>query len=176
MGFVPNIITVARIIGSIFLLMVAPFSGSFFALYLFCGISDMLDGYIARRYKMSSSFGATLDSIADCVFVFIMLYVILPRVSFPIWLLYWMGGIFFIKACTFAIGILRYHALAFLHTYLNKAAGALLFTFPMLYYFLGIGATAVFLCTIATVAAIEELAINILQKELHRDRKSLVVR
>lgn len=175
MGFIPNVITIARIVGSIFLLTVTPFSGSFFALYLFCGISDMLDGYIARRYQMSSPFGATLDSIADCVFVFIILYVILPVVSFPIWALYWMGGIFFIKACTFIIGILRFRALAFLHTYLNKIAGALLFTFPMLYYFWGIGATTALLCTIATVAAMEELIINTLQKELKRDRKSLFI-
>ncbi|WP_304509326.1 CDP-alcohol phosphatidyltransferase family protein [Anaerotignum sp.] len=176
MGFIPNVITIARIIGSVFLLSVVPFSGSFFALYFFCGISDMLDGYVARRYEMSSPFGATLDSIADCVFVFVMLYVILPVVSFPKWALYWMGGIFLIKACTFTIGIFRYQTLAFLHTYLNKAAGALLFAFPMLYYFWGIGTTAVFLCTIATVAAIEELGINILQKELQRDRKSLFLK
>lgn len=176
MGIVPNVITVARIMGSILLLLVAPFSGSFFALYLFCGISDMLDGYIARKFQLSSVLGATLDSLADCFFVFITLYVVLPVVSLPTWVLFWMGGIFLIKGCTFLIGILRYRALAFLHTYLNKITGAILFGFPVLYYFCGIETTSAVLCSIATLAAVEELAINLFKKELQRDRKSLFMK
>ncbi|MDD3394689.1 MAG: CDP-alcohol phosphatidyltransferase family protein [Anaerotignum sp.] len=176
MGVVPNVITIARMVGSILLLWVEPFSRPFFALYLCCGISDALDGYIARKFQLSSALGATLDSLADCFFVFITLYVLLPVVAFPRWVLFWIGEIFLIKGCTFLIGMLRYRALAFLHTYLNKITGAILFGFPVLYYFGGIEATSAMLCGIATLAAVEELAINLSKKELQRDRKSLFMK
>ena len=35
---------------------------------LFCGISDMIDGTIARKTKSISGLGARLDSVADSVF------------------------------------------------------------------------------------------------------------
>ncbi len=173
---IPNIITITRIMGSFFLLMTYPFSGLFFALYLFCGFSDILDGFLARRFQLSSSLGATLDSIADCIFVFIALYLILPEIFLPSWALLWIGWIFIIKGCTFVIGMLRYHGLAFLHTYLNKATGAALFCFPWLYSFWGIRATVGILCGIATIAALEELWINLSAKELQRDRKGLFIK
>ena len=176
MRLIPNILTVARIIGAFLLLLAEPFSRGFFVLYLFCGISDALDGYIARRFGLSSSLGATLDSIADCIFVFILLYRFLPVIFLPTWAWYWIGGICFIKICSLVIGILRYRALAFLHTYFNKITGAALFCFPVLYYFWGLEVTAAMLCTIATIAAIEELALNLSQKELQRDRKSLFMK
>lgn len=176
MGRIPNIITIARIMGSFFLLMTNPFSRPFFALYLFCGLSDILDGFLARRFELSSSLGATLDSIADCIFVFIALYLILPEIHLPPWALLWIGGIFIIKGSTFVIGMLRYHGLAFLHTYLNKATGGALFCFPLLYSFWGIPATVGILCGIATIAALEEFWINLSAKELQRDRKGLFIK
>ncbi|MDD4844631.1 MAG: CDP-alcohol phosphatidyltransferase family protein [Anaerotignum sp.] len=175
MGLIPNIVTVARIIMAFLLLWTDPFSKGFFMLYLFCGVSDVLDGYIARRFQLTSPLGATLDSIADCVFVFIVLSIVVPRICLPLWVLLWMGGIFVIKLGTLVIGGLRYGALAFLHTYFNKAAGAGLFCFPVLYYFWGIKAAAV-VCTLATLAATEELVINLSQKELQRDKKGLFMK
>ncbi len=145
-------------------------------LYFFCGISDALDGYLARRFQLSSPLGATLDSVADCVFVFIVLAIVVPRICLPLWILLWMGGIFVIKLGTLVTGLLRFRGLAFLHTYFNKAAGGGLFCFPVLYYFWGITISAAIVCTLATLAATEELVINLSQKELQRDKKSLLIK
>ncbi len=174
MKFLPNSITITRIIASLFLLITEPLSCSFFALYLFCGLSDILDGFLARRLGLISVLGATLDSIADCIFVFAALFTLLPNIAAPHWVLFWIGGIFLIKGCTFVIGIFRYGGLAFLHTYLNKVTGGALFCFPLFYAYGGITVTASILCGIATIAALEELCINIIEKDLQRDRKGLL--
>ena len=44
-----NIITVSRIIISISIAFVIPFSSIFFLLYSYCGISDIIDGFVARK-------------------------------------------------------------------------------------------------------------------------------
>ena len=174
MRFLPNSITASRIFASFLLLITEPLSGSFFLLYLFCGLSDILDGFLARRLDLTSRFGATLDSIADCVFVFIALFTLLPKIALPQWVLFWVGAIFIIKGITFGIGIFRYRGLAFLHTYLNKATGGALFCFPLMYGYWGITMPASLLCGLATIAALEELCINIFAKTLQRDRKGLL--
>jgi len=46
---IPNIITLARIVLASSLLFVSPLGVAFVVIYLLCGFSDILDGYIARR-------------------------------------------------------------------------------------------------------------------------------
>ena len=66
---IANIITISRILGSIYLLCRPVFSISFYVMYLFCGITDMIDGTIARKTKSVSELGARLDTVADSAFV-----------------------------------------------------------------------------------------------------------
>lgn len=40
-------------------------SVTFWVCYLWCGISDMLDGLLARKFGQQSMTGAKLDSISD---------------------------------------------------------------------------------------------------------------
>ena len=55
-------ITTIRIIGAISLLTIEPLSVFFYVVYFVCGISDILDGYIARKMNAVSKVGATLAS------------------------------------------------------------------------------------------------------------------
>lgn len=57
---------------SILLSVTETFSIPFYIIYFYCGISDMLDGYIARKIKNTSQIGAILDSIADIIFEIII--------------------------------------------------------------------------------------------------------
>ena len=43
-----------------------PLSTLFLTIYVLTGISDVLDGAIARKYTTTSELGAKLDSIAYC--------------------------------------------------------------------------------------------------------------
>jgi phosphatidylglycerophosphate synthase len=45
-------------------------------LYILCGISDDLDGYMARKYNMKSKSGAVLDVIADLTTAISVIYII----------------------------------------------------------------------------------------------------
>ncbi len=80
-----NIITISRILCSIGLLCCPVFSFGFYAVYLFCGFTDTIDGTIARKTKTISEFGARIDTAADIVFVAVCLVKILPLIHLPAW-------------------------------------------------------------------------------------------
>ena len=65
----PNVISVLRVAGSIGLLFCDVAGWMFWALYALCGISDMVDGWLARRLHAESNTGAILDSVSDILFV-----------------------------------------------------------------------------------------------------------
>lgn len=171
---IPNLLTAFRIAGSFILLYLEPLSLAFCIVYLLCGASDMLDGFAARRFHAMSRFGAALDSVADTVFVLVMAAVLLPMLILPSSIWFWLAGIAVIKLSSLLTGFFKYRSLAFLHTYTNKIAGITLFLFPLVY---GIWreqavASASILCAIASIAALEELMINITASKLNPDVKT----
>ena len=89
MKHVPNCITLSRIILSITLLVIHTFSPMFFVVYTYCGVSDVLDGFLARKFSLSTENGAKLDSISDIVFYGITAAKIMPSLLCvlmpPIW-------------------------------------------------------------------------------------------
>ena len=84
---VPNCITCVRIIGALVLLWLKPLSTEFLIVYSLCGVSDALDGFIARATNTTSKFGTILDSIADLVFYSVMLLKVFPTLwdILPMW-------------------------------------------------------------------------------------------
>lgn len=75
---VVNLITFTRIIGT-FIMPIVSNSFSINALLIYLAIlffTDCIDGILARRYKVSSIFGAMLDAIADKLFGIAYLYLI----------------------------------------------------------------------------------------------------
>lgn len=153
-----------------------PFTLDFNLVYLICGFSDALDGYIARKTNSESKFGAIIDSIADFTFMIIAAFVFLPKIFIPTKISIWIIIIAFIKILALLIGYLRYHALAALHTYLNKLTGFLLFCFPLLYKLTNAVILGYVICITATICAIEELIIQITSKKLSRDIKGLFLK
>lgn len=64
---IPNIITVGRllIVPLLIYALVHHYNLVAFLLFVIAGVSDGVDGYIARRYDQSSELGAWIDPIAD---------------------------------------------------------------------------------------------------------------
>ena len=77
---VANIITASRILFSVLLLFLPVLGAGFYVTYLLCGITDMIDGTIARKTGTVSEFGARLDTVADLVFLSVSLTKFLPIV------------------------------------------------------------------------------------------------
>ena len=83
---IANIVSGMRILGSVLLLIFPVFSVEFYAIYIICGFSDMIDGTIARVTNGSSELGAKIDTAADLVFIAVSLIKILPAMNIPQWL------------------------------------------------------------------------------------------
>ena len=62
---IANYLSISRIIMSIIMCFTKSFSFTFYFIYVYCGLSDTLDGYIARKNKTTSEVGEKIDSIAD---------------------------------------------------------------------------------------------------------------
>ena len=170
---IPNIITILRILLSVILFFLKPFSTLFWIVYSACGASDILDGYIARKTNSESNFGAILDTISDIVFIVAAVFILLPKVLITKGILIWIALIFFIRAISIFTAYIKYHDFVILHTYSNKLTGFLLFSFPYSYNLINKNIAEIIICIIASVSAAEELLIHIKSKELSRDIKGL---
>ncbi len=151
-----NIVTSCRILCSILMLFSPAFSVQFYILYLICGLTDMVDGTIARTTHTDSEFGAKLDSVADFIFVVISLVKLLPVIHIPRWLWIWILVIAIIKIINVISGFICKRRLMVEHTIMNKVTGFMLFILPLTFVFIELKYSAVVVCTIATFAAIQE--------------------
>ena len=154
---IANIITGSRIVLSLPLLLMPLTSAWFYALYLLCGLSDMIDGTVARRTNSASEFGARLDTVSDFVFMTVALIKFVPHIHIPIWLWIWIGVIAMIKLGNAVWGFIRTKKLISLHTVLNKIVGLLLFFLPVTISVVDPAYTLPIACTVATAAAIHEV-------------------
>ena len=155
--YIANIITGSRIAFSLPLLFIPLTSTWFYALYLFCGFTDMIDGTVARKTKCASEFGARLDTVSDFVFMVVALIKFVPHLHIPVWLWIWIGIITVIKLAEAVLGFVRTGELTVSHTILNKVTGLLLFLLPITISFIELTYTLPLVCTVAMVAAIHEI-------------------
>ncbi len=128
-----NIITISRLIGTFVLIFLEPLSKEFFICYSWCGLSDVLDGFIARKTNSISKFGSRLDSISDLFLYTTMMVRIMPELDriYPpyFWILiYIVVGIRIL--CYIVVGI-RHRYFISRHTILNKLSGLLMFFLPV---------------------------------------------
>lgn len=151
-----NIITCFRILCSILLLLFPVFSLRFYVLYSLCGVSDIIDGAVARKTNSSSPFGSRLDTVADFIFVVAALIKVLPKIEIPLWLLIWIFVIFVIKIINLISGFYIKKRFVVAHTVMNKITGALLFILTFTVTIIELNYTAAAVCFIATFSAIQE--------------------
>ena len=151
-----NMITGCRILCSIILLFVPAFLPTFYILYFVGGLTDMIDGAIARKTNTANEFGSRLDTIADMVFVVVCMIKLLPVLTIPTWLCIWIGVIAIIKVFNIISGCIVQKKFVAKHTIMNKVTGAVLFIFPFTLSIVDLNYSGVFICTIAILAALQE--------------------
>ncbi len=123
----PNVISILRIAGSISLLFCDVKGWPFWTIYVLCGFSDILDGWMARKLHAESKTGAILDSVADIVFVICCAVRLLQMVEIPLWLWIWAGVIVLIKIVNQISALIVCKRFCFPHTWANKLTGIFLF-------------------------------------------------
>ena len=152
----PNAISALRFLGAVSLLFFGVESCAFWVIYFVCGLSDIADGYLARKLGCVSKTGALLDSLADLVFVVCCCFKLIPAVAFPKWLWIWGGVIVAIKVINQISALVMYKKFVFPHTVANKVTGVLLFVGVPLTVFLESIVPMVIVAVVATFAAVQE--------------------
>ena len=163
MKHLPNVITLSRIALSIALLAIHPFSKMFFVIYTYCGVSDVLDGFLARKFGLSNERGARLDSVADIVFYAVTAFKIMPSLLGILTPFIWciIAVVLVLRIICYVIAVIKYHQFAALHTYMNKLTGFLVFTVPYIISQPFVTYACAIISIVAVVAALEELIIHI---------------
>ena len=156
MKHIANIITGSRIIFGIAILFVPTLSPLFYVLYVTAGLTDMIDGTVARKTNTVSDFGAKLDAIADFIFVAVCLIKLLSILDIPVWLWVWIAVIALIKIINIISVVIKYKRMIAVHSVMNKVTGALLFCLPLTLSFIELKYSAIIVCAVATFAAMQE--------------------
>ena len=151
-----NIITGIRILCSLAILFCPVFSVAFYALYIIAGLTDIADGWVARKTNTVSVFGSKLDTIADFLFVVVCLFKLMPVLEIPTWLYVWIGIIALIKVINIVLGYVVQKQFVAIHSVMNKVSGILLFVLPLTISFIDVKYSAAVVCIIATFAAVQE--------------------
>ena len=151
-----NSITGIRVLCSIAILFCPVFSVAFYSLYIAAGLTDIADGWVARKTNTVSEFGSKLDTIADFIFVVVCLFKLIPVLDVPIWLYIWIGIIALIKVINIVSGYVAQKQFVAIHSVMNKATGVLLFLLPLTISFVDLRYSAAVVCIIATFAAVQE--------------------
>src|SRR5262245_1300574 len=85
---IPNFITLARVLSVpvIFWLLINDHSRIAFFVFVSAGISDAVDGYLAKRFNWTTELGAYLDPLADKLLIVSIFIALGVRGELPLWL------------------------------------------------------------------------------------------
>lgn len=85
---IPNLITLGRVIlvPVVFWLLLTGQTQLAFVLFLVAGLSDAVDGYLAKRFGWSTELGAYLDPLADKLLIVSIFVALGVKAALPSWL------------------------------------------------------------------------------------------
>lgn len=116
---IPNLITILR-----FVLVLAMLNMRWdwaFAGFLVAGISDGVDGFIARRFNQHSKLGAYLDPMADKVLL-VSVFVVMGFIGqLPLWLVVTMVSRDALIICAVLLSTVMAHPVEMKPLYVSKA-------------------------------------------------------
>lgn len=173
MEILPNCISFSRIVLSLILIFIKPLSTAFYVIYIVCGFSDMIDGFIARRTETTSILGEKLDSLADMIMIVVLLVVLFPIINPSKKIIIWTIVIGIIRLTAMGVAFIKYKTFASLHTYGNKITGLILFLFPIFISFIHSNVLSNIICVVASISATEELVIQLTSRKLQVNIQSL---
>lgn len=174
MKHIPNMITISRMAASLLLLFTVRNQILFICIFLYGGISDVLDGMLARRMKINGRLGARLDSAADILLFVILIYCMLiilgDRIKgfYPL-----LISITAIRLFNLLFAAVKYHCFLSIHTWGNKAAGLSVYFSVIIYMISACEGIFYIVAAIAVLSALEELMIHITSRHPQPDRRGL---
>mgnify|MGYP003314333970 CR=1 FL=1 len=126
-------------------------------MYCWGGISDIIDGPIARKTGAESELGSRIDSLADLIFVICSAIMILPLIQLPIWIWLWTASIGIVKLAGIVVISFKKRRFRIPHSISNKLTGILLFCLPFALVRFDALSPSVIVCSVATFSLIEDI-------------------
>ena len=164
--FVPNILSVSRIIAASFLFTFNDFYNPvFLCIYIFCAATDFFDGKIARKYHCESKLGAALDSIGDGMTYLPLLKILVVQKAVPMWIVIWLLAGVALALVGAIIALVRFKKFFIPHTYIGKLLGGVIFVLPLMAQFMPLIAWIIVIVATATINVFEIIYIQIMSKQ-----------
>lgn len=172
----PNVLTLSRVacVPVLWALALLKMPLAFGFVLLFAGLTDVLDGFVARRLRIASTDGAKLDSFADNL--------ISASIAFWLWLLlpafvttyaYWCIAAVASFVLSLLVGYAKYGRMIHYHLYAAKAAEVLVYVFAVHATFVGPNGLLFFITVaVVIVSQLEEMAVTYTHKRPMDDRTS----
>ena len=166
MKYVPNILSISRVIAASFLFTFNDFyDPTFLAIYIFCAATDFFDGKIARKYHCESKLGTALDSIGDGMTYLPLLKILVVQKAVPNWIVIWLIVDIGLALVAAFIALIKFKKFFFSHTYIGKLLGLVIFVLPIMVQFMPLIAWVSVIVLNATINVVEIIYINIVSKE-----------
>ncbi len=156
---IPNAITVLRMLCATAMATISIDQSLFWKLYALCGVSDALDGFLARRLHVESKLGSKLDSIADLAFMAVCTVKLLPQLRFPAWSWGCIASIAALQTSAIVAARIWHCPPELHHSTTNRLTGLLLFCLLPFYQRPNWNVQMFMLYPIAIFAAAQQLAI-----------------
>lgn len=174
MRYIPNILSLIRIPLSLSLLLFVSNYYGFMILYSLCGLSDILDGYVARRMNLQSTRGAKLDSLADLI-IYTVVIIMLCLWDFNALadFIPFLTPVALLRGANIGIMYRKFYQLGAIHTIGNKIVGLLIYCIPFIYIFMGSFSFLWFILPFLIIVPFEETCIILQMKKLDLNRKGL---
>ena len=178
MKYIPNTLSALRLLLCLPLFILTPLSFWFIVIYVIAGLTDMIDGPLARRTNNTSNFGANLDAAADLLFAITVLVRVIPQIDIHHWNFVWIVVVIVIKFISLFVSYMRHNEFVMLHTYANKLVVFLCFLLLPLYVSMNININLLIavLLVMVSLAFLEDLILCSTAKVPDRNVKGLFFR
>lgn len=175
MKHLANSLTISRMLLSGLLIFLINQPACFIVIYSLAGLTDVLDGPIARKSGYAGELGARLDSIADMIMFGVI------TIAFIVWsgpglhgLLPYLYAALAIRILALLCAVWRFRTLAMIHTWGNKVTGLLVFVAPFVLLWPSyVPIVFRIVCLVSLLSGLEELLIHLTSQKLDLNRKSL---
>ena len=164
-----NIISGSRIIAAACLYLFSEINWQFMVIYTFCGITDLIDGPIARKMNATSTVGTVLDTIGDIATYMALAKILIIQNYVPSWVVIWMVLTGLGDLAAGILSLIKCKKFFIVHSLFGKILGGSVFAFPFVLKLMeAFGMETVraahmcmgVICVISTIAAIESFVVQ----------------
>ena len=172
---IPNLVTLIRFMAIPFLIYFAYLKrpAELLILVIISGLTDFFDGFLARRLKQESEFGAVLDGLADEMLAFSsipVLYFLRPEI-----LMRYIYPIIIVFALNIIKWVILMKKVGFktrMHLYSGKLLAVIAITCVLVLLISGMEEIVWLLFAAMTFNIVEEIVIMLTHKKISSDMKS----